>query len=129
RMLDYSFFPTRRSSDLILETYLNEVYLGQDGSRAVHGMGLASFYYFGQPLEELAPQHMALLVGMLKGPGLYNPKRSPQRAKERRNVVLTLAEENGILSAAVAEAARKAPLGIVEKGEAVLYAFPDFIDL
>src|SRR5699024_3797122 len=113
----------------ILETYLNEVYLGQDGSRAVHGMGLASFYYFGQPLEELAPQHMALLVGMLKGPGLYNPKRSPQRAKERRNVVLTLAEENGILSAAVAEAARKAPLGIVEKGEAVLYAFPDFIDL
>lgn len=113
----------------ILETYLNEVYLGQDGSRAVHGMGLASFFYFGQPLEELAPQHMALLVGMLKGPGLYNPKRHPERAKERRNVVLTVAEESGILSAEVADAARKAPLGIVEKGEAVLYAFPDFIDL
>ncbi|HLR17504.1 MAG TPA: penicillin-binding protein 1B [Alcanivoracaceae bacterium] len=115
--------------DQILETYLNEVYLGQDGNRAVHGMGLASFFYFGLPLEELAPQHMALLVGMLKGPGLYNPKRFPERATERRNVVLTVAEQHGILSAEEADKARNAPLGIVEKGEAVLYAFPDFIDL
>src|SRR5690606_30135760 len=52
----------------ILETYLNEVYLGQDGGRAIHGMGLAAQFYFGQPLAELKPHQLALLVGLLKGP-------------------------------------------------------------
>lgn len=115
--------------DQILETYLNEVYLGQDGSRAIHGMGLAALFYFGQPLEELAPQHLALLVGMLKGPGLYNPHRFPERALERRNVVLDVAEQAGVLSADVAEAARSAKLEVVAKGDGTLYAFPDFVDL
>lgn len=113
----------------ILETYLNEVYLGQDGGRAIHGMGLAALFYFGQPLEELEPQHLALLVGMLKGPGLYNPRRHPERALERRNVVLNVAEELGILSSEAAEEARGASLEVVAQGDSTLYAFPDFIDL
>src|SRR5699024_9416714 len=108
--------------DQILETYLNEVYLGQDGGRAVHGMGLAALFYFGQPLEELAPQHLALLVGMLKGPGLYNPYRFPERAMERRNVVLDVAEKAGVLSSEVAEKARNSKLEVVAKGDSTLYA-------
>ena len=52
----------------ILEAYVNEVYLGQDGGRAIHGMGLAAQYYFGRPLEELEPHQYAMLVGVLKGP-------------------------------------------------------------
>lgn len=115
--------------DQILETYLNEVYLGQDGGRAIHGMGLAALFYFGQPLEELAPQHLALLVGMLKGPGLYNPHRFPERALQRRNVVLDVAENAGVLSPEVAEKARNAKLEVVAKGDSTLYAFPDFVDL
>jgi penicillin-binding protein 1B len=72
----------------ILQTYLNEIYLGQDRDRAIHGFGLASQYYFSLPLKQLDYDQIALLVGMVKGASYYNPVRQQQRAKERRNVVL-----------------------------------------
>jgi penicillin-binding protein 1B len=72
----------------ILEAYLNEVFVGQDGQRAVHGFGLASQFFFSQPLSELKLHQVALLVGMVKGPSSYNPRRYPERALERRNLVL-----------------------------------------
>ncbi|MFN3580783.1 MAG: transglycosylase domain-containing protein, partial [Pseudomonas sp.] len=72
----------------ILEAYLNEVFLGQDGRRAVHGFGLASQYYFAQPLHELQLHQVALLVAMVKGPSLYNPRRRPERSQGRRDLVL-----------------------------------------
>src|SRR5712671_4321015 len=53
----------------ILETYLNEIYLGQDRDRAIHGVGLASLFYFGKTVEHLTLAESALLVGMVKGPG------------------------------------------------------------
>ena len=74
--------------DEILETYLNEVYLGQDGGRAIHGFGLASRFYFGRSIEQLELHQSALLVGMLKGPIRYNPRGAPERALPRRNLVL-----------------------------------------
>jgi penicillin-binding protein 1B len=58
------------SKQEILEAYLNEVFVGQDGQRAVHGFGLASQFFFGQPLSELKLHQVALLVGMVKGPSL-----------------------------------------------------------
>ena len=74
-----------------VEAYLNEVFLGQDGpSRAIHGFGLASRHYFDRPLRDLGLHQQALLVGMVKGPSLYNPLRNPERALERRNVVLSV---------------------------------------
>lgn len=80
----------------ILEAYLNEVFVGQDGQRAVHGFGLASQFFFSQPLSELKLHQVALLVGMVKGPSYYNPRRSPERALTRRNLVLDLLAEQGV---------------------------------
>ena len=82
----------------ILETYINEIYLGQDQERAIHGFGLASLYYFGKPLHQLALDEMALLVGMVKGASYYNPVRQPERAKQRRDVVLSAMHKNALIT-------------------------------
>lgn len=102
----------RYSKDRILEAYLNEVYLGQNGKEAVHGFGLASRLYFGQPLQELRIDQLALLVGMVKGPSYYNPMRFPERAKERRDLVLKLMMDQDILSAKQYEQAVTRPLDV-----------------
>ncbi|MDY7563384.1 penicillin-binding protein 1B [Pseudomonas sp. 10B1] len=113
----------------ILEAYLNEVFLGQDGQRAVHGFGLASQYFFSQPLSELKLHQVALLVGMVKGPSYYNPRRYPERAMERRNLVLDLLEQQGVATADVVAAAKKMPLGVSKVGSLADSSFPDFLDL
>ncbi len=82
-LLEYHY-----GKDEILETYLNEVYLGQDGKRAIHGFAMASRFYFGRDLDELEPEQLALLVGIVKGASYYNPRNQPERAKARRNQVL-----------------------------------------
>lgn len=92
-ILDY-----RYSKDRILEAYLNEVYLGQSGGEAIHGFGLASRYYFGQPIQELRIDQLAMLVGMVKGPSYYNPIRYPERTKERRDLVLRLLIQQNMLT-------------------------------
>ncbi|MCG6540046.1 penicillin-binding protein 1B [Pseudomonas sp. KSR10] len=113
----------------ILEAYLNEVFLGQDGRRSIHGFGLASQYFFGRPLAELKVQHIALLVGMVKGPTYYNPRRHPERALERRNLVLDLLEEQQVLTPEEAAAARQTPLGVTQRGSLADSSYPAFLDL
>src|SRR5450755_1007847 len=76
------------SKEDILVAYLNEVYLGQDGARAIHGFGLGSEYTFAKPLAELDAAELALLIGLVKGPSYYDPRKHPDRARARRNVVL-----------------------------------------
>ncbi|GBL03704.1 penicillin-binding protein 1B [Glaciecola sp. KUL10] len=80
----------RYSKEEILHAYINEVFLGQNGAVAVHGFGLASHFYFNKPLPELTVPEIATLVGMVKGPSYYHPKRQHIRAIERRNLVLRL---------------------------------------
>ncbi|MBM7063146.1 penicillin-binding protein 1B [Pseudomonas sp. UL073] len=113
----------------ILEAYLNEVFLGQDGQRAVHGFGLASQYFFSQPLSELKLHQVALLVGMVKGPTYYNPRRNPERALTRRNLVLDLLAEQGVVSAEEAAAAKQKPLGVTKSGSMADSSYPAFLDL
>ena len=113
----------------ILEAYLNEVFLGQDGQRAVHGFGLASQYFFSQPLSELKLDQVALLVGMVKGPTYYNPRRNPERALERRNLVLDVLAAQGVVSVEEVEAAKQKPLGITRRGTLADSSFPAFLDL
>ncbi len=113
----------------ILEAYLNEVFLGQDGQRAVHGFGLASQYFFGHPLGELRLHQVALLVGMVKGPSFYNPRRFPERALERRNLVLDLLAEQGVVSAEEVARAKQAGLDVSPRGSLANSSFPAFLDL
>ncbi len=106
-ILDYKY-----SKDRILEAYLNEVYLGQNGAEAVHGFGLASRLYFGQPIQELRIDQLALLVGMVKGPSYYNPARYPERAKIRRDLVLKIMLQQDILTAKQYAQAVERPLDV-----------------
>ena len=113
----------------ILETYLNEVYFGQDGSRAIHGVGLASQFYFGRSVEQLKPHHSALLVAMLKGPTYYNPRRNPKRALERRNLVLAETGTQGYLTPQEFEVAIAQPLDVTRNAGMGLSNYPAFLDL
>ncbi|TLX56373.1 penicillin-binding protein 1B [Stutzerimonas nosocomialis] len=113
----------------ILEAYLNEVFLGQDGRRAVHGFGLASQYFFSQPLAELKLHQVALLVGMVKGPTYYNPRRNPERALARRNLILDVLAEQGVVTAEQAAEAKKRPLGVTRRGSLADSSYPAFLDL
>jgi penicillin-binding protein 1B len=117
------------SKNEILEAYLNEVYLGQDGQRAVHGFGLASQFMFSQPMSELKLHQVALLVGMVKGPSYYNPRRYPQRALERRNLVLDVLAEQGVVTPEQAAAAKQQPLGVTQRGSLADSSYPGFMDL
>lgn len=113
----------------ILETYLNEVYFGQDGTRAIHGVGLASQFYFGRSVEQLKPHHSALLVAMLKGPTYYNPRRNPKRALERRNLVLAETGTQGYLTPQEFETAIAQPLDVTRNAGMGLSNYPAFLDL
>lgn len=117
------------SKQEILEGYLNEVFMGQDGNRAIHGFGLASHYFFNLPLAELKLHQVALLVGMVKGPTYYNPRRYPERALQRRNLVLDLLAEQHIVTPEIAEQAKQQPLGVTSSGSLANTSFPAFLDL
>lgn len=117
------------SKDEILQTYLNEIYLGQNGKRSINGFGLASEFYFNKPLKELTLAQQALLVGMAKGPSVYNPRRHPEAAKTRRDIVLKNMLEVQKLSQEDYEAALKKPLGIADKPVEGKSQFPDFLDI
>jgi len=116
--------------DEILEAYLNEVHLGQDGARAVHGFGLAAQFYFNKPASELQTQEIALLIALVKGPSYYNPRRNPERALERRNLVLSILADAGLVPAEELPALHNSPLGVVGGTSAADVArYPAFVDL
>jgi penicillin-binding protein 1B len=117
------------SKDQILETYLNEINLGQNGNHSINGFGLAAQFYFAQPIQELKLSQVALLVGLVKGPSEYNPWRHPEAALARRNVVLDNMLALGKINQDQYQAARATPLGIVKKPTAGQTLYPDFLDL
>jgi len=102
----------RYPKPLILEAYLNEIYLGQRGATQVHGIGEAADLYFGKEADELTPAEAALLAGTINNPNGRSPFRHPKLALERRNLVLDLMREQGRLGEPVAAAAKAEPLGL-----------------
>lgn len=116
------------SKDRILEAYINEVYLGQEGNRAIHGFALAARHYFNRPLEELSLGQTAMLVGLVKGPSYYDPWRHPERARSRRNTVLAELAERDWLTPAQLEAWSAEPLALA-KTSALQGVYPAYVDL
>jgi penicillin-binding protein 1A len=103
----------RFAKDEILELYLNNIYFG-GGARGVEA---ASRRSFAVPAERLTLPQAALLAALPKAPTRYDPRRYPGRALERRNLVLTLMEQQGRIPARVAAEARQEPLGLVRGRE------------
>jgi penicillin-binding protein 1B len=112
----------------LMNAYINEIFLGQDGDRAIHGFGLASRFYFGKPLAELDLSEVALLVSIVRGPSYYDPRRHPDRARIRRDLVLKLMAERNVIRPADAQAASRKPLGVTAKAAGGYYpAYLDFV--
>ena len=114
----------------ILEAYFNQVYLGQRGSQAIHGVAAGSEFWFGRDLDSLTTEQVALLIGMVKGPSYYDPRRNPERAKERRDYALLKLHETGLIDDAEYKRALAAPLGVTKTpGMAAANRFPAYVDL
>tara|TARA_R110002096_G_scaffold125663_1_gene271644 strand:- start:128998 stop:131274 length:2277 start_codon:yes stop_codon:yes gene_type:complete len=123
-MLEYHY-----SKENILSAYVNEIYLGQNGQRSIHGFGTAAEFYFSKPLSELNNAEIALLVGMVKGASYYNPRKQEERALKRRNLVLNLLHEQGFISDAELELAITKDLGVSAKPRWSSAKYPAYIDL
>ena len=113
----------------ILETYLNQVYLGQLGGQSIHGVGAASRFWFGRDVATLKPHEIALLIAMVQGPSHHDPRRHPQRAKARRDLVLGVFHSTGLLTEAERDLARRQPLGVLARPGLARNRFPGFLDL
>lgn len=105
---------THLSKDQILELYLNEIYLGQEGSVAIHGTPEASLTFFGKRVEQLNLAESATLAGMIKAPSLLSPRRYAKKAKERRNLVLHKMRELGMITEEELTAALAIPLKTIQ---------------
>lgn len=100
----------RLTKDQILELYLNDVYLGQRGSFAVHGVAEGAHLFFGKDISNVSLAEAATLAGIIQSPAAHSPTRHPVRSKERRDVVLRSMVEAGYVTRTAAETAIRAPL-------------------
>ena len=119
----------RYSKADILEAYLNEVFLGQDGSLAIHGFGRAAEHSFGLPVQALDTEQVALLVGMVRGASWYNPQRNPERARTRRDIVIDMFFETGLIDEPEWRRARAAPLEVRSGSARAARRHDGFLDL
>ena len=114
----------------ILETYLNQVYIGQRGSQEIRGVAAGGEFWFGRDLRDLSTEQVALLIGIIRGPSWYDPRRNPERATERRNFVLEKMHETGLINDAEFARAQKAPLAVTSApGSLAANRFPAYVDL
>lgn len=94
----------------ILESYLNEIYLGQRGNASIRGVYEASRFYFGKNVSDLSLEEAATLAALIKGPGVYSPFIKPQKSLTRRNLVLDLMVKNDFINSRQAQKAKAKPL-------------------
>lgn len=113
----------------ILEAYLNEVFLGQTGERAIHGFGQAARFYYQRPLNELRLDQLAVLVGLARGASYYDPRRFPERATQRRDRVLKAMAETGLADRERVNRALETALDVSPVMPEGRSRFPAFLDL
>ena len=118
----------RYSKSEIIEAYLNEVFLGQNGDMAVHGFGLASYFYFDRPANELSTPEIATLVAIIKGPSYYNPRKYAERTKERRDLVLRMLFDENEISRQDYERFVNMPLGLASGASLASGKHPAFME-
>ncbi|MFN7924848.1 MAG: PBP1A family penicillin-binding protein [Bryobacteraceae bacterium] len=116
------------SKEEVFEHYCNQIYIGRVGSFNIHGFGEGAQAYFGKDIRQLTLPEAATLAGLVQGPSIYNPFKSPEKAKARRNTILIMMRENGYISEEQYQDAIKAPLGIAQGGTESEDA-PYFVDL
>ena len=120
----------RYDKQTILEAYMNQVYLGQRGNQAIRGMAAGSEFWFNRQLNDLTPAQIAMLIGIVKGPSAYDPRRNPEAAKDRRNFVLKKLLDNQLITDAEYKTAIASPLGITENaGRLAANRFPAYVEL
>ena len=123
-MLEYHY-----SKQSILAAYVNEIYLGQNGARSIHGFGTAAEFYFSKPLNELNIAEISLLVGLVKGASYYNPRKNSERALARRNLVLKLLQQQDFISVSALKRASATALGVIKKPNWSSAKYPAYLDL
>lgn len=115
------------TKDEILELYLNEVYLGQEGPIAIHGVAEATRAFYGKDLKEITVSEAALLAGLIRAPSLYSPRRHYERAISRRNTVLAKMRDLGVINRD-GERAAKAKRIAIAQGQSTERSAPYFVD-
>ncbi|NVJ50988.1 MAG: penicillin-binding protein 1B [Gammaproteobacteria bacterium] len=119
----------RYDKDEILQAYINEVYLGQDGARAIHGFAKASRFYFDRDLSQLNLSQVATLVALIRGPSYYDPRRNPERTLARRNLILKQLFEFQFITQAQLDDALRRQLQVVQKPSAGQSKMPAVISM
>ncbi len=104
------YLELRLDKKRILTLYLNHIYLGQDGPASVMGVRSAARHYFSKEVADLTLPEAAVIAGVIRGPGVYNPFRDPVAAKARRDHVLRRMKEENLISQFELDAALDAPL-------------------
>jgi 1A family penicillin-binding protein len=115
--------------ETILERYLNEVYLGQVGSFEIHGVAEGAEHFFAKDVKDLNLAEMAMMAGLIRGPGYYSPYRYRERAIERQRFVLKRMVETGQIAQSEANAALKQPIRLAPPSTIANKApyFTDFV--
>jgi penicillin-binding protein 1B len=104
----------RYEKEAILESYLNEIYLGQRGSTAIHGVGEASWFYFGKAVHHISLPESALIAAIIQSPHGLSPHREAERATRRRDLVLRLMYQQGRITGAQLEEAAAEPVRVTK---------------
>lgn len=113
----------------ILEAYFNQVYMGQVGNQEIRGISAGAEFWFARPLKSLTVEEQAALVAIVKGPSYFDPRRHPQRTRERRDLVLGVWQEFGLIDAAQAKTAKARPLSPSARPTLSRNRYPAFMDL